>query len=149
MKNLRYFVDRNGWNLNQICVVGSGPLGAAGVCLPGDIDIVVDSAISQTSDSGEVNNNEIDVLSEYSLNTITLQIDADNLLEQEYCFVYHGIKFADLNIVYLRKMMRGASKDSNHLQLMRKHRKECQSFRTPRLLRDELLWLEAGIRRRF
>ena len=149
LKNLRYFVDRNGWNLNQICVVGSGPLGAAGVCLPGDIDIVVDSAISQTSDSGEVNNNEIDVLSEYSLNTITLQIDADNLLEQEYCFVYHGIKFADLNIVYLRKMMRGASKDSNHLQLMRKHRKECQSFRTPRLLRDELLWLEAGIRRRF
>jgi hypothetical protein len=149
LKNLRHFVDQQGWSLDQICVVGSGALGAAGVCLPGDIDIVVDSALSQASDPGATNSGEIDVLLEYSLNTRTLEINADKLLGQEYYFIYDGIKFADLNIVYLRKRIRGVAKESYHLQLMRKHRKECRSSRASRLLRDELLWLESGIRRGF
>ncbi|ESS15155.1 hypothetical protein MOLA814_00730 [Betaproteobacteria bacterium MOLA814] len=149
LKNLKHFVHQKGWDLDQICVVGSGALGAAGVRLPNDIDIVVDSALSHASESGATYSGEIDVKLEYSLNTRTLEINADNLLGQKYCFIYDGIKFADLNIVYLYKKIRGAAIDPNDLQLMRKHRKECRSLRASRLLRDELFWLESGIRRGF
>jgi len=151
LEELRLFAAEQKLNLEKICVVGSGVLGACGVRMPADIDIIVAGQVPGGRESSRMSGGiAIEVLSDYSLRTQTLDISADELIENSaYHFSYDGIRFADFNTVYLKKRISGKDKDKRDLQIMRKHVKRCRHGAASRLMRDELLWLESGVRRGF
>lgn len=150
LKGIRELVERYALNIDDVCVVGSGVLGAAGIRLPNDIDIVIaDVGPPCGRCYSEIDSGVLDILSDYSLCTPTLNVTTDELIEDSSRhFIYDGVRFADLNIVFLKKKISGKAKDRDDLGLVRKYFRR-RGLERSLLLRDELLWLESGVRRGF
>src|SRR5690606_10020257 len=90
LDKLKVFMAQRGYDAREISVVGSGVLGACGVRLPRDIDVVATRFVEGKADE------MVEVLRDYSLNTPTLKISTVELIENPSChFLFNGIKFAD------------------------------------------------------
>lgn len=141
-------LDCIGVQSEDVCVVGSGVLGVCGIRRPVDIDFVV----SPRFDAEVVRVRlpqlgKFDVIENgYELSMRSGKISADELV---YCSRYHfsiaGVKFVDPSYVFLKKKANGIPKDVEDVRLMRKARRERRG-RPTTFMREELLWLESGIR---
>lgn len=144
LDKLKVFMAQRGYDAREISVVGSGVLGACGVRMPRDIDVVATRFVKGKTDE------MVEVLRDYSLNTPTLKISTVELIENpSRHFLFNGIKFADANFVCIKKKISGKPKDGDDLQLVRKHLKKIRDAQPSSFLRNELLWLEAGVRQGF
>lgn len=144
LDKLKVFMAQRGYVAREICVVGSGVLEACGVRMPRDIDVVATRFVERKSDE------MVEVLRDYSLNTPTFKISTVELIKNpSRHFLFNGIKFADANFVCIKKKISGKPKDGDDLQLVRKHLKKIRDAQPSSFLRNELLWLEAGVRQGF
>jgi hypothetical protein len=137
--------------LEKICIVGSGSLGAFGIRIPADIDFVVHSNFyPPILHEGDISLEKIDLLANYDLSIKNIKVGTDELIANpRFHFIFFGIKFADLFYVQLKKMLGNKDKDVVDIVAIRAHIKKIKNGKTEDFKRNELLWLESGIRNGF
>jgi hypothetical protein len=148
IRDFKSGLDRIGIRVEDVCVVSSAVLGVFGIRRPADIDLVVSSKLSaEFTRTRMLEMGEFDVkVNGYDVSMRSGKIGADELIySSRYHFSIAGVKFVDPSYVFLKKKINGIPKDVEDVRLMRKARRMRRDGRTI-FMREELLWLESGIR---
>jgi hypothetical protein len=155
LNELKRYLGDKAHSADSVCLVKSGVLGACGIRMPNDMDFITASRRFSKSDLREsigdgTSGILVDTMADYSVNVPTLSVSTSELLEDsKRHFLFHGIKFADLNHVYVHKSICGRPHDRDDLVRVRKHIRKARKAIPSRFLREELLWLETGVRQGF
>ena len=117
-----FFKNNPKFNINNICVVGSGSLAAHNIRLNNDIDIVCVSQYRQLLKQQlkkQKLHDKIDVVKEHWAFFDSNLTDQKIINDINNHFLFCGVKFVSLELLYKRKIKQNRKKDIEDLQKMR------------------------------
>ncbi|SBW03838.1 DegT/DnrJ/EryC1/StrS aminotransferase (modular protein) [uncultured delta proteobacterium] len=132
---------QHGISSNDICVVGSGPLGVLGLLEPGDFDcIAVSSERARWEDDLVYLHDDFMLVKKGFHKKQDGEALADDTIIRcpEWHFVYNGLKFANLDIIKDKKNVSRRPKDVLHLETIRLFENMLGLYDKEKILKDRI-----------